>query len=436
MHESLHHHASPILLLLLLFIPSIKSEIQTFKLSSDHRPFILLQDFGFNNPGYISISISSLSISAAAAAVSPTQLSFMGCFYGPTPARQAMELAVLKDTCIIGSPFIFPITTFNEFTTTFNKTVFISIPDLYYIFLINCAKNSSISMTLNLETYNLDSNGDRDYIDDHFTTLPTTLFAFTFTFLALLLAWLHGCTKNKRFVHKIHALMGLLLFLRFVELLCDAYVHRSIRLTGSPHGWNMVWLSVYLARTMLFVVVIMLIRSGWSLFRQGLQKIEKYAITTTVLLQVIAGVCFVLIQVFGPSNRSYKYWTVTYYAFDFLCCAFMLLPVCKSIDNLGISSKAGGKEAKRLVHQRVYENLAIVIYVYLGFTRLGMFVLRAITSYNFWCLSIALEMTMEFIFYVVVYAMFWPNARYDYVVLDDGDEDHTSIALSGSMIGV
>lgn len=438
MHENLHHILFVLLLLLLLRFHSVKSEIQTFKITSDDRPFILLQDFGFNNPGYISMSISSVSVNPAA--VSPTQLSFMGCFYGPTPARQAMELAVLKDMCIIGSPYIFPIFLFNERTilpeSHFNKTVFIAIPDLYYIFLINCAKNSTISMTLNLQTYNLDSNGDRDYIDEHFTNLPTTLFTFSFLFLVFLLTWAHGCYKNKHFVHKIHLLMAMLLFLRALELSCYAYSQQSIRLTGSPHAWNILWLSLYLARNILFIDVIMLIRAGWSLFRPCLQKIEKHAIATTVVLQVIAGACFVLIQSVGPSDRHYKYWTVTYYAFDFLCCAFLMFPVCNSIDNLGISSKTEGKEAKRLVHQRVYENLAIAIYVYLGFTRLGMFVSRAITSYNFWFLSIALEMTMEFIFYVVVYAMFWPNARYDYVVIDDGEEDHTSIALSGSIIGV
>lgn len=438
MHENLHHH-HVFYFFFLLFFNFVKSEIQTFKISSDDRPFILLEDFGFNNPGYISVSVSSVSITTTNSDISPTKLSFMGCFYGPTPARQAMELALLKDICIIGNPFIFPIFTFNERTilskSYFNRTILVTIPDLYYIFLVNCAKNSSISMTLNLETYNLKPNGDPDYIDEQFTNLPTTLFIFSFLFLVFLLTWSYACNKNKHFIHKIHILMALLLLLRFLELICHANSQLSVRRTGSPHGWNILWLAIYFVKNTLFINVIMLIRAGWSLFRPCLQQIQKYTITITVLLQTIASTCFILIHGLGPSDKNYRYWTVTYYAVDFLCCVIMMLPVRNSIDNLGISSKIEGKEARRLVHKRVYENFALTLYVYVGFTRLGMFALRTITSYNLWCLSIALELTIELIFYTVVYLMFWPNERYDYVVLEDREEEPSSATLPGSRIG-
>lgn len=179
----------------------------------------------------------------------------------------------------------------------------------------------------------------------------------------------------------------------------------------------------------------MLIRAGWSLFRPNLQKVQKRAVLITVLLQVIASSCFVLINGFGPSDRGYGFWTVTYYAVDFVCCVIMTLPFSQSIDNLVICcSKIEAKEAKKLVYKRAYENFALALYIYVGFTRLGMFLLRTITSYNLWCLSIALELTIELIFYSVVYSMFWPNERYDYIVLDqDRDHEDPSSAASSDL---
>lgn len=82
------------------------------------------------------------------------------------------------------------------------------------------------------------------------------------------------------------------------------------------------------------------------------------------------------------------------------------------------------------MYKRAYENFALALYIYVGFTRLGMFFLRTIASYSLWCLSIALELTIELIFYSVVYSMFCPSERYDYVVVEDREEDYSSDALS------
>ncbi|KAL1539308.1 protein CANDIDATE G-PROTEIN COUPLED RECEPTOR 7-like [Salvia divinorum] len=412
-----------LILLLLLHLHPTNSEIQTFHLHSDSRPFILFQDFGFTSPGFISISVSSASISSYPTPT-PTLLSSIGCYYAPSPARPALEQALLQHSCITSDPFVFPIFTFNEPPKHFNQTILISIPDLYFIFFLNCAHNSSISMTLNLETYNVKPNGDLDFIDDQFANLPTTLFIFSFLYLSFLLAWSYYCNKNKQFVRKIHEFMALLLFFRVFELLFHACSQHRIRQIGSPYLWKIFWLLTYFIRNVLFINVIMLIRAGWSLFRPNLQNLQIRAIFVTVGLQFVASTCFVLINGLGTSSSGYGLWTVTYYAVDFICCVIMTLPVSPSIDNVVVSAKLEEKEEKKWVYKRAYESFALTLYIYVGFTRLGMFLIRAITSYNLWGLSIALELTIELIFYGVVYSMFGPSERYDYVVLEDREEDH------------
>ncbi|XP_057811920.1 protein CANDIDATE G-PROTEIN COUPLED RECEPTOR 7-like [Salvia miltiorrhiza] len=414
----------PLLLLLLTPLPPSKSQSQTFKFLSDPRSFILLHDFGFASPGFISVSVSSASVS------NPSRLSSTGCFYAPSPARPALEQALLRRACIASHPLVFPIFTFDDKSKHFNKSLLVTIPDLYFIFLLNCGNTSSISITLNLETYNVKPNGDRDYIDEQFSSLPTTLFIFSFLYLTSLLAWSYYCNKNKQFVRKIHELMALLLFLRLFELLFHAGSLHRMRQAGSPHAWKFFWLMIYFVRNLLFICVIMLIRAGWSLFRPNLQILQIRAILITLALQFVTSSCFVVINGVGPSGAGYRVWTVMYYAVDFVCCVIMTLPVSPSIDKVVVSAKINEKEEKKWVYKRAYESFALALYIYVGFTRLGMFLIRTITSYNVWGLSIALELTIELIFYGVVYSMFWPSERYDYVVLEDREEDHASCAAA------
>ncbi|KAG8383243.1 hypothetical protein BUALT_Bualt05G0164100 [Buddleja alternifolia] len=164
--------------------------------------------------------------------------------------------------------------------------------------------------------------------------------------------------------------------------------------------------------------------AGWSLSSPCLQECQRYIIAIGISLQFLASTCFVLIRGVGPSDKHYKHWIITYYAVDFICCVTMGLPVLNSIDNYVVNSKTEGKEARRSAQLRVYGNYVLALFVYVGFTRLGMFMIRSLTSYKYWCGTIALELAIELLFYVVVYLMFWPNERNnDYVILGDRGEE-------------
>ncbi|XP_051149244.1 protein CANDIDATE G-PROTEIN COUPLED RECEPTOR 7-like [Andrographis paniculata] len=435
MHENLHHHLLCFLFLFFFNSLAVNSEIQTIKISSDSRRFIPLQDFGFGNEGFISISVSSVSIISTTTSKpirNPVKLSLIGCFYAPTPARQAMKIALIKDICLIGKPFIFPVFTFDDKIISskshFRTSVPVAIPDLYYIFFVNCANNASVSATLDLKTYNVQPNGDPDYTDEQFSPLPTILYIYSMFHFGFILTWSHVCYKSKLVVQKIHIMMAVLLLLRFLELLSHASSQHSIKHSGSAHGWDVFWLTMYVLRSILFVVVIMLLGSAWSLFKPSLQELKKYTMAITILLQIVACICFILIRVIGQSNEKYRHWIVAYYATDFLCNIMMMVPVHTSIYILDVKFMEG-KEPRRGVQKMAFENFAAALYVYVGFTRLVLFVFRTITSYKFWCLSIAMELVVELIFYILIYLLFWPNDRYDYaVVLEDRKEEINSAA--------
>ncbi|CAA0833135.1 Lung seven transmembrane receptor family protein [Striga hermonthica] len=196
MHGKFHTHF--ISLLFILIFPNLPisiSEIRTIRISSDDRAFILLQDFGFKSPGVISLSVSSFSIDDPNSSSTPTRLSFMGFFYGPSPARSSLILALIRGSCILGSPFVFPILKLDEKPIGLKKTVPVTIPDLYYIFFVNCAKNSSVSMTVDLEAYNL-GEGRRDYSNEHLADLPRGVFVFSIVFFIFVLAWSYASSTS------------------------------------------------------------------------------------------------------------------------------------------------------------------------------------------------------------------------------------------------
>ncbi|CAA0833134.1 Unknown protein [Striga hermonthica] len=184
---------------------------------------------------------------------------------------------------------------------------------------------------------------------------------------------------------------------------------------------------------MLFAFVVVLIGSGWSIYRPVLQDFHKRIVSIAVSLQISSSVCFVLMRGVGPSSGSYKNWVVTYYVLDFLCCVAMVLPVLggdsaeKHVVGPG-RSKTEGKEAKALMHERVFGNFELALYGYVGSTRIGIFVMRCFGGHGIWYATIVLEMTVELAFYLVVYYMFWPNERYDYVAPDSRD-DEISVAI-------
>lgn len=420
-------------LLLIFHIPLMNGEIQSLDIFSESRNVIMFEDFGFSKGGYISISLSSVSISSKS--TNPTNSSLMGFFYASSPAFDALEDALFNNSCILGKPFIFPIVTFNELSsnssiTSINKTIPITSPDLYYVFFLNCAPETSISMQVNLETYNLNPKGNKDFIDEHFIVSPAIGFSLSAVYFIFLMLWIHACYRNQPFVRKIHILMMALLLIKSLELFFRDETQRFVRFTGTPHGWDIIWLALNFIRTLLFVIVFVLMGSGWSLLTPSLPHIQKLVLALSVFLQMVVNICFIVMQGMGPLIENYSYWVVTFYAVDFSCSMLIVFPVSHTIDNLRETSKTEGKEAISLSQLSLFCSLYICLQAYVYIEKLGIFILRTFLSYNFWWVSVILEQAIEGGVYMVTFYAFRPNEKNDYFVLEDRNGEEELVTLS------
>ncbi|KAI5435226.1 Protein CANDIDATE G-PROTEIN COUPLED REPTOR 7 [Lathyrus oleraceus] len=145
-----------------------------------------------------------------------------------------------------------------------------TIPPL--LFFANCAPQTSVSMVVRTEIFNLESDGSKDYLSAGQTQLPSI----------------------------IHLLMAVLLLMKALNLICAAEDKHYVKVTGLPHGWDVLFYIFQFIRVVVLFTVIVLIGTGWSFLKPFLQDREKKVSMIVIPLQVLANLASVVIGETGP----------------------------------------------------------------------------------------------------------------------------------------
>ncbi|CAA7047738.1 unnamed protein product [Microthlaspi erraticum] len=169
----------------------------------------------------------------------------------------------------------------------------------YSLFFVNWVPGTSISMKVRTEKYNLDPNGSKDYLLVGSTRLPGLYLFFFLSYLAFLGLWGYVCVVNKGVVHRIHVLMAALLLMKALNLICAAEDKHYVKVTGTPHGWDVLFYIFQFIRVVLLFTVIVLIGTGWSFLKPFLQEKEKNVLMVVVPLQILYVAAQSCSQLFG-----------------------------------------------------------------------------------------------------------------------------------------
>ncbi|KAK9283663.1 hypothetical protein L1049_011913 [Liquidambar formosana] len=283
-------------------------------------------------------------------------------------------------------------------------------------------------MEVHTEMYNLD-NGVKDFLPAGQTQLPTLFFLFSLIYISFLAYWIFTCYQNKLSAHRIHLLMGLLLLMKSLNLICAAEDKHTIKVTGTPHGWDVLFYMFQFIRAVLLFTVIVLIGTGWSFLKPFLQEKEKKVLMIVIPLQVLANLASIVIGETGPFIKDWVTWNEVFLLVDIVCCCAILFPIVWSIRSLKETSKTDGKAARNLAKLTLFRQFYIVVIGYLYFTRIIVFALRTIAAYKFQWVSNAAEETASLVFYVVMFYMFRPVERNEYFVIDEEEEEVALAAL-------
>ncbi|KAJ7977053.1 Transmembrane receptor [Quillaja saponaria] len=370
---------------------------------------ILFEKFGFTHTGQVSISVSGVSVSVPPT-LSQVDSSRLGFFLLSEEAllQVLLEMQQNPSFCVLNSHYIFHLFTFRHLSpppfSSFNRSYPVTSPNEYSLFFANCAPETSVSMVVRTEVYNLDRDGSKDYLSAGQTQLPSLYFIFFVSYFAFLGFWVYTCYKNKRSFHRIHLLMAGL---------------------ASNEGFE----SDLCCRGQTLCQVIILIGTGWSFLKPFLQEREKKVLMIVIPLQVLANVASVVIGETGPFIKDWVTWNQVFLLVDIICCCAIIFPIVWSIRSLRETSKTDGKAARNLAKLTLFRQFYIVVIGYLYFTRIVVFALRTIAAYKYQWVSNAAEEVASVTFYVVMFYMFRPVEKNEYFVLDEEEEEAAELAL-------
>ncbi|XP_019449860.1 PREDICTED: protein GPR107-like [Lupinus angustifolius] len=424
-----------LLLLFSLFLSPSTAEIKSLTINSDTRPMILFEKFGFTRTGHVTISVSSVSVTVISSAATQPESSRLGFFLlnEESLLQILIEIQTNPSFCVLDSHYIHKLFTFRELSpppiASFNQSYPITLPNEYSLFFANCAPETSVSMHVRTEVYNLDADGSKDYLSAGQTHLPSLYFVFTITYIVFMILWLRFCFTNRGSVHRIHMLMAGLLLMKALNLICAAVDKHYVKVTGLPHGWDVLFYIFQFIRVVLLFTVIVLIGTGWSFLKPFLQDREKKVLMIVIPLQVLANLASVVIGETGPFIKDWVTWNQVFLLVDIICCCAIIFPIVWSIRSLRETSKTDGKAARNLAKLTLFRQFYIVVIGYLYFTRIVVFALRTIAAYKYQWVSNAAEETASFAFYLVMFYMFRPEAKNEYFVLDDEEEEAAELAL-------
>lgn len=428
-------HCLQTLLLILLFgciIPSSLAEIRESQIRSDSRPIILFDEFGFTDKGHLEIYVTEASYRLTVAKkISPVHMGFLATTRDAwLHVLQQLEQGQIR--CILDSNLVTVLFTFEEIQKNnhFNKTFSPSDSNQYSILFVNCIADLQVSMNVKTVMYNLEGDSNiKDYLPIGQTVLPKLYFGFFVIYATLAGVWVYVCVKNRLSAHRIHILMGALVFLKALNLICEAEDKSFIKRTGTAHGWDVVFYIFNFFKGIMLFTLIVLIGTGWSFLRPYLQEKDKKVLMIVIPLQVVANIAAAMIGESGPYAKDWFEWKQLLLLIDIICCSAVLFPIVWSIKHLKEAAVTDGKAAVVLRKLTLFRHYYIVVISYIYFTRVVVFALSTRTSFRYtWTSHLARECA-TLGFYVFTGYKFRPVMHNPYLVIEDEEEEAAAQAL-------
>ncbi|KAH9291335.1 hypothetical protein KI387_043473 [Taxus chinensis] len=412
-------------------LASSYAEIRHTSINADKRSVIEFEKFGFSAKGHLDIMVTNISHSPLLPGMDP---SLMGFFLVTEEnwVEVSMEYSMLSDSaskayCVIQSPRVRLLFNFGEMEdqskNIFNKSFLISEATEYKLMFGNCLPNVQVWMNVRMSMYNLQGNGKMDYLSVGQAPLPKLYFLFFFMYLVLGGGWSYVCWKKKKTVHMIHILMGILVVMKALDLLCEAEDKSYSKRTGTAHGWDIAFYGFSFVKGVMLFTVIVLIGTGWSILKPFLQEKEKRVLMIVIPLQVFANIAAAVIDITGPSRQGWVTWNQLFLLLDVICCCAVLFPIIWSIKHLREAAQTDGKAAISLMKLTLFRHYYIVVVSYIYFTRIVVFAIRTIISYQYsWTCDLTTELATV-AFYIFTGYKFRPEAHNPYFRLDDDEEE-------------
>ncbi|XP_066293847.1 protein GPR107-like isoform X1 [Branchiostoma lanceolatum] len=318
----------------------------------------------------------------------------------------------------------------------YNLTFFVAISDLeeeglYNLRFHNCynkhsGEDSKAKVTISMQVDVVEMNND-NFLSAGEIPLPPVYLTMMAVFFLTGCLWIHILRKRKADVFKIHYLMAALVMVKAMSLMFHAVNFHFIAVEGSPEeAWAVLYYIVYLTRSLLLLISIVLIGTGLTFHNHILPADSRNVRALCLLflpLQVLANVAYIITESTEEGNSQYRLWREVFILVDLLCCGAILFPVVWSIRHLQEASQTDGKAAISLQKLKLFRHFYVMIVCYIYFTRIIVYLLKITVPFQYEWLGQFFAELATYVFFVMTGYKFRPASNNPYLQVSQEDED-------------
>jgi len=289
----------------------------------------------------------------------------------------------------------------------------------YRLFFSNCEKNSRVAYKLKIVQY----NPGPCYLSAGDAPLPSVFGFISACWVVLLIAWIHQLVTHSENVKKIHYMMVLVVTMKLLSVFFEAIKFHMMKMDGEAHGWNVVYYVFTFLKGVVMFTTILLIGTGWSLFKPFLTEKDKRIVAVVVPLQILTNIAMIYVEEHVRGSQGWLTWRDLLHLMDIACCCAILFPIVWSIKHLRDAAGTDGKAGRNLERLRLFRQFYIMVVSYIYFTRIVVFLLGATLPFGYaWVSSFIYECATLTFFSTTGYR-FQPVENNPYLQVADSDDE-------------
>ena len=257
--------------------------------------------------------------------------------------------------------------------------------------------------------------------------LPSVFGFISLCWVVLIVTWLYHMAAYRENLKPIHGMMTLVIVCKFLSVFFEAIKFHMMKVDGDAHGWNIVYYVFTFLKGVTMFTTIMLIGTGWSLFKPFLTEKDKRIVAVVIPLQVMTNVAMIYVEEHVRGSQGWLTWRDLLHLMDIACCCAILFPIVWSIKHLRDAAGTDGKAGRNLERLRLFREFYIIVVSYIYFTRIVVFLLGATLPFGYsWVGTFIYECAALTFFFFTGYR-FQPVENNPYLQVADSDDEQEDV---------
>jgi len=411
----------------------VHAKISELDIEKDPRRLFAIESFGFLTGGKHQMEVKNLEVeyTGGEPKTKPSKINAGFIFKRSTPdATAQMEESYSEGLCMLDSKspedFFVPL-------EDGPSEVDISTEGEYRLFFSNCDADTAVSYQLMITQF----NPGPCYLSAGESPLPSVYGFVSMFWLGLLCAWAYQLTSHRQNVRGIHYMMALVVLCKFLSDFFDAVKFHMMKVDGTAHGWNWAYYIFTFLKGIVMFTTILLIGTGWSLFKPFLTEKDKRIVAVVIPLQILTNIAMIYVEEHVRGSQGWLTWRDLLHLMDIACCCAILFPIVWSIKHLRDAASTDGKAGRNLERLRLFRQFYIMVVSYIYFTRIVMFLLEATLPFKLTWLGTLIYEFAALSFYAMTGYRFQPVENNPYLMVNDSDdEDDTEAGIPSAALEV